>query len=29
MLAMFKGVERREAQWRKLLDDAGYRVNAL
>ena len=29
MFAMFKGVERCEAQWRKLLDDAGYRVNAL
>ena len=29
MFEMFKGVERREAQWRKLLDDAGYRVDAL
>jgi hypothetical protein len=26
MFEMFKGAERREAQWRKLLDDAGYRV---
>ncbi|KAH8782129.1 hypothetical protein BGZ57DRAFT_926118 [Hyaloscypha finlandica] len=29
MFEMFKGVERREAQWRKLFDDAGYRVDAL
>jgi hypothetical protein len=29
MFEMFKGVERRKAQWRKLFDDAGYRVDAL
>jgi hypothetical protein len=29
MFKMFKGVERREAQRRKLLDDAGYRVDTL
>jgi hypothetical protein len=29
MFEMFKGVERREAEWRKLFDDAGCRVDAL
>ena len=29
MLAMFKALERRESQWRKLLGDAGYEIQAI
>ena len=29
MFAVFKAVERRESQWRKLLDDAGFKVEAF
>ena len=29
MLAMFKALERREGQWRKLLGDAGYEIRAI
>jgi demethylsterigmatocystin 6-O-methyltransferase len=29
MFAMFKAVERRESQWLKLLDNAGYKVSAF
>ena len=29
MFAMFKAVERREAQWRKLLDDAGLKAESF
>jgi O-methyltransferase domain len=29
MLVMFKALERRESQWRKLLADAGYEIRAI
>jgi hypothetical protein len=29
MLAMFKALERRESQWRKLLGDAGFEIREI
>lgn len=29
MLAMFKALERREGQWRKLLGDAGFEIREI
>lgn len=29
MLVMFKSLERREAQWRTVLEDAGYEIRAI
>jgi hypothetical protein len=29
MFVMFKGLERKEAQWRKLLDNAGYEIREI
>lgn len=29
MLVMSKALERKEGQWRKLLDDAGYQIRSI
>jgi hypothetical protein len=29
MLVMFKALERRESQWRKLLADAGFKIRSI